>query len=455
MNYEREGLGEEILRAVINELYMNFPYMDVALCALELEEGHGTTVTMATEGKILYYNTRWVSGSYLKGRTHLNRAYLHTIFHCLFHHIWKAEGKNPVLWDLACDVAVANLLNSLDYSCIAVDYSPGAAKFINECANEMKVITAEGIYNILIRKEMDKRELDMLRRTFYVDDHKLWEQKSEDSNGGNNNSEKNQEKWEKISNRAMSMMKQSSSQPNSAEQSIMKKIQVELKDTSDYRGFLRKFATAREIQEIDADSFDYIYYTYGLNMYGNMPLVEPLETKEEKRIEDLVIAVDTSMSTSGEMVRAFLSATYALLRSTETYTHKVNIHIIQCDNKVRSDDRIDNLDELHEYMKNFELHGGDSTDFRPVFKYVGELIEKGEFASLKGLIYFTDGFGFYPEKRPGYDVSFVFLGEPPDTVKVPPWAIKMALDTYDIKQALEFAEEEESEMIDWEELPRT
>ena len=32
-NYDR--IGREILLAVRNELYMNFPYMDVPLCALE------------------------------------------------------------------------------------------------------------------------------------------------------------------------------------------------------------------------------------------------------------------------------------------------------------------------------------------------------------------------------------------------------------------------------------
>ena len=55
-----------------------------------------------------------------------------------------------------------------------------------------------------------------------------------------------------------------------------------------------------------------------------MPLIEPPETREEKRIEDFVIAIDTSMSTSGVLVREFLASTYAILRSADTFTRRLN-----------------------------------------------------------------------------------------------------------------------------------
>ena len=103
------------------------------------------------------------------------------------------------------------------------------------------------------------------------------------------------------------------------------------------------------------------------------------ETKEEKRIEDFVIAVDTSMSTSGELVRQFLACTYAILRRTETFTRKVNIRILQCDDQVRSDTPIRDLEELKAYMENFSLMGGSATDFRPVFEHVAELQAEGAF----------------------------------------------------------------------------
>ena len=62
-------------------------------------------------------------------------------------------------------------------------------------------------------------------------------------------------------------------------------------------------------------------------------------------------------------------------------------------------------------MENFKLIGFGGTDFRPAFEYVNELCRKKVFRHLKGLLYFTDGYGTYPARRPDYDVAFVFLEE--------------------------------------------
>ena len=44
-----------------------------------------------------------------------------------------------------------------------------------------------------------------------------------------------------------------------------------------------------------------------------MPLIEPLETREIDKIRELVVVVDTSYSTSGELVRRFLQETFDIL----------------------------------------------------------------------------------------------------------------------------------------------
>ena len=69
----------------------------------------------------------------------------------------------------------------------------------------------------------------------------------------------------------------------------------------------------REEFQTDMDTFDYIYYYYGMKHYGNMPLIEPLETRETRKIEDFVIVVDTSMSCKGDLIRKFLEETYSVL----------------------------------------------------------------------------------------------------------------------------------------------
>ena len=79
-----------------------------------------------------------------------------------------------------------------------------------------------------------------------------------------------------------------------------------------------------------------------------------------------------------------------------------------------------------------KIHGLGGTDFRPVFSYVNSLVDIGEFANLKGLIYLTDGYGDFPAKKPDYDTAFVFIDDEPNNYDVPAWAIKLVLRSNEI-----------------------
>ncbi|WP_297709646.1 VWA-like domain-containing protein [Dysosmobacter sp.] len=444
-------IGREILFAARNELYLNLPYLDVALCALAFQPGGEVTLSLATDGETLYYDGSWLSDRYLRSRVLTNRAYLHVILHCMLRHLGKKQGKAPELWDLACDAAVESILDELDYPCLNEGTVPMKQKFWGECRREMKVLTAEGIYRHLLRRNLPPYELAQLQRVFLVDDHGLWA--PEDQQDQKQQSRQDQ-KWQDLSEKTQTGLETVMSQQGAGGETVLEQMRVANREDVDYRAFLRRFAVPREVMAVDGDAFDYIFYTYGLQLYGNMPLVEPPETKEEKRIEDFVIAVDTSMSTSGALVREFLACTYAILRSTETFTRKVNIRILQCDNQVRADTVIHDLEELKTYMENFQLAGGSATDFRPVFAYVAQLQAQGEFTNLRGLVYFTDGMGIYPKKRPPYDTAFVLLEEPPLSVQMPPWAIRLVLTEPALEKARQETQAAWTDDIDWDELPQ-
>nr|WP_317284271.1 VWA-like domain-containing protein [uncultured Dysosmobacter sp.] len=444
-------IGREILFAARNELYLNLPYLDVALCALAFQPGGEVTLSLATDGETLYYDGSWLSDRYLRSRVLTNRAYLHVILHCMLRHLGKKQGKAPELWDLACDAAVESILDELDYPCLNEGTVPMKQKFWGECRREMKVLTAEGIYRHLLRRNLPPYELAQLQRVFLVDDHGLWA--PEDQQDQKQQSRQDQ-KWQDLSEKTQTGLETVMSQQGAGGETVLEQVRVANREDVDYRAFLRRFAVPREVMAVDGDAFDYIFYTYGLQLYGNMPLVEPPETKEEKRIEDFVIAVDTSMSTSGALVREFLACTYAILRSTETFTRKVNIRILQCDDQVRADTVIHDLEELKTYMENFQLAGGSATDFRPVFAYVAQLQAQGEFTNLRGLVYFTDGMGIYPKKRPPYDTAFVLLEEPPLSVQMPPWAIRLVLTEPALEKARQETQAAWTDDIDWDELPQ-
>ena len=152
--------------------------------------------------------------------------------------------------------------------------------------------------------------------------------------------------------------------------------------------------------KINDDEFDYIFYTYGMDLYGKMPLIEPLEYKEVRHIREFVIAIDTSGSVQGDTVQRFLNKTWNILKQQESFSSRINLHIIQCDAEIQEDRKITAPEEIDEYIKTMRLRGFGGTDFRPVFEYVDKLCREKEFAHLGGLIYFTDGYGTFPEKQP-------------------------------------------------------
>ena len=264
----------------------------------------------------------------------------------------------------------------------------------------------------------------MWKRLCKRDEHIYWEKKEE--------LELSQAQWRKISERIRADLKSFSRDKNNAE-SVTENLEEAVREHYDYTAFLKRFMAMGEAMRVNDEEFDHIFYTYGLSTYGNMPLVEPLEYQESHKIKDFVIAIDTSASCRGATVQAFLKKTYNIMQESENFFSKINVHIIQCDSQVQQDVKITERKDFDAFLKNGKLTGFGSTDFRPVFEYVDELVRAGEFEDLKGLLYFTDGYGIYPEQMPSYEAAFIFLKEDDSAPKVPPWAIRIVLNEEELE----------------------
>lgn len=238
--------------------------------------------------------------------------------------------------------------------------------------------------------------------------------------------------WEDLSQKMQVELETAIARMGDEAGNLVAALQAVNREKYDYADFLARFAVLHERMSVNPDEFDYIYYTFGLERYGNMPLIEPLEYKEDRGVRDFVIAIDTSESVSGPLVQAFMRKTYNILKQVENFHNRVNVHIVQCDARIQEDTKITSLDQLEMYMETMELRGFGGTDFRPVFDYVNLLVEKGEFTDLKGIVYFTDGQGTFPRKQPKYDSLFVFLDDGYTNPVVPPWALKVILNEKDL-----------------------
>lgn len=113
----------------------------------------------------------------------------------------------------------------------------------------------------------------------------------------------------------------------------------------------------------------------------------------------VAVALDTSGSISTEALGLFWRELEHLrgLRLLEL------VGVIVCDAQVHGV-----FNRGHQRQSGLELRGGGGTDFRPAFKRAEEL-------SPDLFIYFTDGLGTYPPRRPKFPVIWVLDGTKPQS----------------------------------------
>ena len=460
-----DELARNVLTMSRNTLLVNLRFLDMALSMFHFTPYFGTA---GTDGQKLYYNPIYILKRFQDEREYSTREYLHMVFHCVFQHMFVGPAIDRRIWNLACDIAVENAISELSIKSTVVRKEFYETSEIAQLAKKSGGLTAEKLYRYLLDAHLSEDRLCQLEQLFLYDDHSVWYDQGEvagteetldddgtsengppslsDSSYMSNNSQDDisdsgdslsassslSQQWKDISERMQQDLETFSKQQGNAAGSMMQNLKEVNREKYDYTAFLKKFAVRTEVMKINDDEFDYIFYTYGLHLYKKMPLIEPLEYKDSKRIREFVIAIDTSGSTSGDLVQKFVQKTYNILQSTETFDSKINLHIIQCDADIQEDVKITSQEEFDKYLKAMTIKGLGGTDFRPVFQYVSELQKNHEFANLKGLIYFTDGYGTFPKRKPDYDTAFVFIDDEYNNLDVPPWAIKLVLKREEI-----------------------
>ncbi len=481
-NARIDNLAAEVMRLAANTLQVNLRFLDSAIVSLKLQQYEGT---MAVDGETIFYDPVYVLRKYRLSRENPARDYLHEIFHCVFHHGFVGHEIDQEMWNLACDIAVENAITDLNIPAVRAPREKAEKNDLEEIKEKAGIMSAEYIYHFLRNNTPPADEMERLKKLFINDDHTNWyapkkertdleetkdegsktaqyesenkkirfdkrERKtSENSDGssllsgdnekglteqdsGPKDNEKLKKHWEDISKRMQTDLETFSKDIGDEKGGTMQSLKAVNRERYDYTEFLKKFSVVGESIKINNDEFDYIFYTYGMKIYGKMPLIEPLEYKEEIRVRDFVIAIDTSASVSGELVQKFVEKTYNILSEKESFFNKINLHIIQCDADIQEDKKITSREEFDDYLKTMELKGFGGTDFRPVFSYVDKLKAEGEFTDLRGLIYFTDGRGVYPKNKPDYQAAFVFIEDKYENPKVPVWAIKIVLQSDEI-----------------------
>ncbi len=333
----------------------------------------------STDGHTFYLSPSRLQADLLQDSDFLSQELLHMLSHCLLGHpfeAWRVEPQERKAWEVVCDDKAWEL--------------------------------TEELWGESIPKKSP------------VDEHSLW---------GKRPDEREKAFWQGQGEKLLrSGNPRRKRKAGTARRSRSQHLVPAAGQRGDYRDILMSLSAYREDSRLNMDEFQYAWYSYGLQLYGDMPFIEPLEYSEERKIADLVIVIDTSGSCEKELVRVFLEETRGILTQERLFFRSFCLHLMQCDNQIQRDDCIHNKEEFEKYLEHLEIRGGGGTDFRPAFERIEELRKHGELRDLRGILYFTDGCGWYPKKEPDYQVWFVMLNGHFDAIDMPDWVHRLVLE---------------------------
>lgn len=409
---EERSLADEILAECGNRLcidmgFLTRPVLSLTRCT------EGGTGEPRCDGSVLVMDPDSVVSGYREDPNIVTRDIGHMVLHCIMGH-----DSPPSDWavELAEDMIVEYMLDSVGSPNTRLD---GADDRMYACEKIFKTAGGASVQSVAsVLRDMSGWRTTDYRRMFHRDDHSF-------------HSSPDPAKWRELAMNMMAEVEGFSRNLPDGGRGILTVLRIRNRRRHDYRSFLRRFMTVRTTVREDPDEFDPVYYSYGLQVYGDMPLIDSVEYSDSPSVRRFVIAVDTSGSTMRGPVERFVTEAFQVAMQSGM-GRDTEIHIIQCDDMVRSDEVVRNERDMRRMMSDFQLVGGGGTDFRPVFRYVDELVENGTLKNLKGMMYFTDGFGTYPERPPAYDTAFVFCDRDSGDRTVPPWAMRIQIDPDDL-----------------------
>lgn len=478
------NIHHQIFEYTKGQIHLDMPLLSPALSKLTPMDTQ-TMNTFATDGTRLLYGGDMLERVFRSNQVYLQRLFLHSVLHCLLMHLWlpkpttqampeggdvfagpegpedgslpaglephpvpaacdtpsadtgdtaaTSKDKIKAYWDLACDISVECLIDGMELPCTKRVLSYQRIR-VYDLLKKRGASTPTAVYRLI--PEMDY-SFSELNREFYTDSHYLWPGDDAEGDKGSPMEQPQvreaRKNWEKTA-REMNLTKlkrgDEERDPDGnisipGEELLFSRL-VPGHEKKTYRQFLQSFLTVNERLFVNANELDYAYYTLGLSLYGNIPLIELPETSEDSTIRELVIVIDTSFSTKGERVQSFLLETAKLLMERGLFAEGGYVRLLQCDDAIRRDETYKSGEELMDALPDYTVTGGGNTDFRPAFEYIEELKRVGELTDFTGVLYFTDGRGIYPKEPPDYPAAFLFTG-PYDREKVPPWAITIEL----------------------------
>lgn len=391
------------------KLMLDHPYFGTIASALKLEQSDNIE-SFLSDGTRLQYNDAYFDSAEAK---EIEFALANGAMHAVLEHTKRTNSRHGWLWQLATDYTVNAMLvgNGLQLPSRANYQERFKGMYAEEVYEMLRLeimneeLSGEESFKEHAQKEQDKSD----------NDEALREGGEASGDQNKNNNKATASKSTAKQNASQNKRKLQDTQPDESKEENLNKdtesLQQELQEQFEqiFQKLNRQGSLPKDLEFVIPEYFSHkihwreVLYryiaSYAKSTYTFMPpnmkylyrnICLPSLSSDLLRI---VVTVDTSGSVDESLLGIFLSEVNAIMESYPNY----EIDLITADAQVQSH-RVFLPGELLEYK--ISSRGG--TDFRAVFDYVEAHID---YPTL--LLYFTDGYGVFPQREAPFDVFWV------------------------------------------------
>lgn len=378
--------AKEMMEKARTRCVLDHPFYGILALRLEMREAEWCP-TATTNGEFLYYNPKWIESLTIPQTIGL---FAHEVMHCALGHMWRGEGKEHDLWNIATDYKINQGLQKAGFEL------PSCGVLKNEPAWDS--LAEEEIY-YKIPKQYQKGGKNGKQGQGNAPGSGSGQEQNQGPEKGMNGSDPGgcggimqvsqqedgkakqdqlKSEWKAAVSNAIHATKNRGDIPGD----ILLAVKEVLDPPLPWHVLLRDF-----IEKAARNDYN---WTRPNRRYLSQGIVLPSLLSEE--LNDIIVVDDTSGSTCVYQDR-FGAETSAVLAA-----YKTTIRLIYCDAAVHGEE----VYSTEDLPLKLEPKGGGGTDFRPVFDYVEKMGYQ-----VSAMIFFTDLYGAFPDREPDYPVLWV------------------------------------------------
>ena len=357
----RAEVTDRIITARVG-LLLRHPFFGNMATRLKVQAADDWLSTAAVDGRNLYFNTQFFNAMTNK---EVEFVIAHEILHCVYDHLSRREDRNPMIYNIAADYIVNNLL---------VRDRIGDKPKLVECFQDFKYDgwSSEDVYDDLFK---NMEEIDFGSLGELLDEHIDWEGEGEEGKDKGKRPVYSKEELRKIRDEIKESMISAaqSAGAGNVPGEISRMIKELTEPKMNWRQLLRQ-----QIQSTIRNDYTFSRPSRkGWHTGAVLPGMNFAETI------DIAIGLDMSGSIGDAQARDFLSEIKGIMEEYKDY----NIKLWCFDTKVynEQDFSADSGTDLIDY----EIMGGGGTDFMCNWTYMKE-----HGITPKKFIMFTDGYAW-------------------------------------------------------------